>query len=484
MEKHVWELEYCSNMAKMTPIHVAATWPYGLQLILEWATDDIDIDQRDARGCTPLNIALALSEVGCCEGSHDMLCNNCECSRSTELLLQFGARIAKRSSPSSCLVGSLRTKQLILEHLKSRCLELQGVATRLLSIPIGVAGDQLQDVRIPEIIGLLKESGITLRPTLERQFRNWGSIYAWIYDTATASYAYKLGFRDINGYDYYGRLPIARVQASVNIPYVNWLLEHGARLDVPYLENRSDSRLSACHVALYQLAGSWPLYGHVVQPLLGSGAPMQLSDGCGCKCTTNGCYPLTYLLMAIIGNYEPIPVLLELFDILTSCGVDLISESWILPHCIRAVTFREMQMKHTCCQQNPFHRRRIGYEEEEEDAELGSIFVSLMENIEMAYEEKGTLRDFLEGTYRDIMTATLERRNSRVLTIDERKEAEEIGVIWETDAEDEFDHSNSESMLETKDPQHWLMKMDEIMPELPGWSPPNTVGVANYGRSP
>ncbi|EOO04149.1 hypothetical protein UCRPA7_315 [Phaeoacremonium minimum UCRPA7] len=72
------------------------------------------------------------------------------------------------------------------------------------------------------------------------------------------------------------------------------------------------------------------------------------------------------------------------------------------------------------------------------------------------------------------MTATLERRNSRILTIDERKEAEEIGVIWETDAEDEFDHSNSESMLETKDPQHWLMKMDEIMPELPDPTGPVT----------
>lgn len=502
LRKHVWKMEYCTNVARMTPLHVAPTWTYGLQFLLKWAADDIDIDQRDAGSNTPLTVAIILSGSNCHEGNSNVLCQHCDCFKSTELLLQAGACIGKCFPHKfDCDSGSLRTKMLLLEHLKVRCLELQRVVLSEISLSIDVAAAQLLDARIPEFVELLDEYGITLPSALEREFRAWTPVYCRIRDTTMADYAYELGFRDINGYDQLGWSPIGSYYW--NSQYIAWLLSKGARIDMPlFATPRASSKITAAHAILGDISPHWPetappssystWTSGLIQILLALGAPLQISDGSVCKCTLSGCYPLTYLLRPILESQNRVSNFQRLPEILAASSIDFINTPWIQLHCIRALTFNELQMTHTCCRQDKSSRRldhirglrenekEEEWEEEEEDNDVVATFDFLMGRLEMAYREHtGTFEEFLNGAYQSIMSAVLDKQNSRVLTLEERRAAEEIGVVWEADEGDT--HEDLEVPVPaTKDSQYWLNKMDEIMPELPGWSPENGFGSGSY----
>ncbi len=60
----------------------------------------------------------------------------------------------------------------------------------------------------------------------------------------------------------------------------------------------------------------------------------------------------------------------------------------------------------------------------------------------------------------------MESLHSNRMTDEEKEEAEQIGVVWDSDPQAEADDSSFDTWLKERETvEYWLRRMDEIMPE-------------------
>ncbi|KAJ9149793.1 hypothetical protein NKR23_g4090 [Pleurostoma richardsiae] len=445
----VWEPSYCTNVFRWTPLHLAAGWPAGLEALLASGGDAV-VNQRDAWGETALDIAVKWTEETCPEGRTYNMCHDCDC------------------------FSSLRTRLVVLKHLGERVLQLQEEVQQLLPADSGflrgLPAGQLADAQIPAMLDLLREEGASVPPLLIEQFEKWWPIYHEINDVRTADIAYHLGFRDVNGHNWEGKPPIATTHRP---PYAAWLLDHGASLTEPILKPKDPRDLVAAHLVSYMT----PVYDEFIKEVckvLNSGASLQTSDGCSCKCTPEGCYPLTFFLSDFL-EHKP-SRLADPLALLERTKIDLTTSSWVAVHYIRFSTFEALEMVHTCCRQDPYPRSNDLYEQDDEEFDNKcdglvdeKTFEALVGELEDAYRASSeTFRGFMEGHWQQRIDVVLEEIDSRVLTEQEKRDAEEIGVVWKpvvpkTSTTSFFPH------YPDRDLQYWMSMMDEIMPELGKW---------------
>ena len=452
---HAWDPSYYENMMRMTPLHLAVGWPEGLQALLMEASPDL-IEVRDSAHKTALEYALYCSINLCCNWWHNTMCKNCDCYKSAELLLEYNAIIPNIIQ----LCCSMRTRMVLLQHLKTRCLRFRTLISKRRQL-IDRRMQNGWDIGLPAIYKFLEETGVAIPRTLGNQFKGWRSVYSRIQDTATADAAYSLGFRDINDGTVGDWFRLRREGFGLGV----WGLTHGGSLTVPYRNG------TVAHGIMDGISRS-AVEGEqeTTLRLLNLVCPLKSGDGCTCKCSKGGCYPLNIYLRRM----HPYHLALELLE---ASGVDLGRASWLPYHCIQALVFEKLGMHHTCCQDND-DTLRHDWEVSVDDGELMAMFDVVVKDLEDRFRRSGeTFRQFAEGTLREKTNDVRTKLEAQSLKDDSKRKLETFGSVWGPDVARPV---TTEMHMDKADPKFWLGIMDMIMPELGDCSRDHSPFTTNY----
>ena len=261
---------------------------------------------------------------------------------------------------------------------------------------------------------------------------------------------WKLGFRDVNGKDSFGRTPLMVNQLKfpsewrqyVNssrsfanwLEFVTWILGKGAdlyaRQDKTFIEGQCGTELlgvsaisflawiMSMGIAFHQLVPNFPFHGRI-RPEMGLAHPPDeetftestlqtlrrivmdcTTDDCTCSCSVSGCTMRTIIGKSYIDHgwsknpwgytnhyREVILYLAQLTNVDASLGSSEV---------LRFLTFRELDLKHTCCywkfMNGVFMVMRISDQAEidefrEEDSEGLSKLEELLTEFEMKMNE-------------------------------------------------------------------------------------------------
>ncbi|KAI1410272.1 hypothetical protein F5Y13DRAFT_192459 [Hypoxylon sp. FL1857] len=356
-----------------TPFHLAANWPRGLEILIEFAGDATEaiMHTSDNGGKTPLEFAIELEEP-----------------HSVKILLDAGMKFGfKQFWPIQVLRDSAQAdeiKSIVIGTLATRRRNLWQLA--LINLPpkiienFGVEEDALLDTNAFDVLQALRREHILL-PTIYDDCRP-GSVYHWCgINRSIAQKLFDAGFRgpDVKFCGYtplmameteglYNGSPSCRLVAKLEL--LHWFKTHGADLHTPVpvfgyslsSENyRSHPTYPVIHLIATRLGEV--LYKDIEYPLLDRElfklkAPKEnvsrnqrsqllkllgdgIADPCICYCTTNGCTPASKYACGFLGIAK------RYYLYYDTMGV--ISKRVIALDIIRVSTFEILGMKHTCC---------------------------------------------------------------------------------------------------------------------------------------
>lgn len=133
---------------------------------------------------------------------------------------------------------------------------------------------------------------------------------------------------------------------------------------------------------------------------------------------------------------------------------------------LRYFTFEILGLKHTCESKYKWLTNEEIEEIQDEDKEKLKTLEELMEQFELEFNELQHTEDggnpftsFLMATWAPRMEQVLRDMELRNLTLQELRESEEAGVVW--------DVSPPEAGIEldpVRDVEYWMTKLDEIAP--------------------
>lgn len=173
--------------------------------------------------------------------------------------------------------------------------------------------------------------------------------------------------------------------------------------------------------------------------------PAHDTDACHCKCSAVGCTPLTSLLKGMVWYGWNMGDLLQLITPFTFYLKYFCDDLDVGHHtaALQYLTYTVLNIPHSCCQPYRLSEGRAFYEKVEEIQDEYAYELALLEELLGEFEselvailqnpEQGLvdLIDFWERTWVGRMTEVLERIEGSDLTDDERRGAEEIGVVWD-----------------------------------------------------
>lgn len=342
-----------------------------------------------------------------------------------------------------------RLKQLALDNLPATELE-----------QLGLVSDRVLDYSASRVVHLLQERGICIPEALAVTRSRSLSVYQALSNPEDAELFFRIGFHDTESwYD-----PIL----SKKIWYINWLAKHGAiSCQLKSMESAMDIFM-ANHI--YNKIGEnikydifWdqlrsstfddelsisPLAARIawIHKLNTVALPAKIADTCNCKCSDEGCTPFTSLLKSMSDYYgslfssqspPPRPIQrLNLF--LKYFGNDL--EVRHHTAALRYLTYTALGIPHTCC--SPYDKF-LSKSEDVEDIKNEHVYeLELLEELLGDFErqiiailqdpnkEISDIIDFWECTWTKRMREVLNSLEGNDLTDEERRKAEEIGVIW------------------------------------------------------
>lgn len=356
------------------PLHVAAPWPKGIELLLQLGGDEIKtiLNAPNAFGESPLDYALELGQL---QSVELLVSANAEINLESTNNIET-SKMANQNSPQIdeiidflCQTLADRRKSM-LRHAREWLPTHETAKFRLED------QDMLQDTAF-EVSKVLQHQG----NHFSQWFRNVqpGSIYhSACLSMNLARALLKVGFESPNT-TFHGFTPLMTIglyyvthrrflEGTVDL--VTWFLDQGANLHssipVSGVKGIATQPTTPCleFKAIHQIADS---YGEGIyrsnitaedhlrvshmRAIISDASP----DPCTCYCSPKGCTPATLFMRSFFKICRRHLKASDYLDIMHE-GIELISAFLkndracdIATDVIRASTFQRLGMKHTCC---------------------------------------------------------------------------------------------------------------------------------------
>ncbi|KAI1373936.1 hypothetical protein F4677DRAFT_461777 [Hypoxylon crocopeplum] len=355
-------LLYINLLDGLTPLHLAAKWPRGLSILIEFAGEAIQsiINVQYERLETALDLAIRLAEPD-----------------SVQLLLDAGASVTSLGIlVFSCLKDGARAERIaciMAESLVRQRRELYRLALQNLST------DTLEDLGLDEGV-LLDEKAFDVAEALRRKSvlvpavydaLKPGSVYHSPYINALmAQKLFDDGFHEINS-RLHGFTPLMTKCYSSRdsvLELVSWFEDHGADLYAPHPmppttldANEWRPTYRTIHQITYFLGFNDRILCNLRQhedlgnkdrlSRLSRLLKVRVTDHCLCYCTVNGCIPISKYIRGFSasssrGDFNArIPWVAGTVELAISDD----NERQAALDMIRVIVFEFLGMKHTCC---------------------------------------------------------------------------------------------------------------------------------------
>ncbi|KAI0436950.1 hypothetical protein F4803DRAFT_197268 [Xylaria telfairii] len=500
------------NLLGHSPLHLAVDKPKFLRVLVQAADTTILNQASFGPNCRSiLEAALVVSgELRCLEGHSSRRCRRCSCAESVVILLKADCALpVSETLQQSLNRASQRCKLKYIRHVKDRRDRLRQLA--LENLPptevdrLGLAPGHVLDSFAPQVVQLLQDHYHVQIPAaltvLEMEPRDQGSplsIYQALADRRDAELFFRSGFHDTDSWCRYDVVGLDGFNNRFNsrsfLLYLHWLMKHGSMshqlksfksgnriFATNYLflilgQNLGPSIYNRCF--FYDSSIELPLDERRawIHELNTSVLKTNNADACRCKCSPKGCTALTSLLKGMSAYYRDSDEISRHFvdplvNYLTFSCDDLDAGDHIVM--LQYMTYTALGIPHSCCQlyRTHAHQNFYGKFEEIQDEyaydlalleelvnELESELVAILRNPEQGLVD---LISFWERTWAGRVGEILDRLEGNDLTDDERRGAEEIGVVW--------DKMGPEPPPEVEEDwrklDYWMAKLEKIEAE-------------------
>ncbi|KAI8635327.1 hypothetical protein F5Y19DRAFT_407376 [Xylariaceae sp. FL1651] len=509
---------------------LAVHWPAGFRILLD-ATPSIIASIQDYS--VPLSkftesllqIVLEDCKLVCTSKYLFVMCDDCNCSESLEVLLDHNyflssrkiseiLRFVGRSYPTKVAYVLLQhLKQwrerlwgLLAEHLPGRFQQTRPEDTPLLDVEAPRAIAELKNIGIsPYVLFGLERGDYRLGPELHDDH----FIHNIISSAEIAQLAFDMGFRDVEAASC-GVTPlmsavVSRESWELDPDHCEWLAQHGADVTrhVPWVNEEHFSYEAFAplprHTIFHKVSVKMGLthqgdFSSLCSRILDS----IKGDGCSCACSpgSGGCSPITtYINTYIQAEYlfwynGPKYIidrelgrgwLSQVCNLITHKPVDDNATSELVETIIRSLTFNWLEIRHTCCNTIDSDRGSEGdtlpvdygsdFEElrAEDTGRLCQLEQLVTEFIEQYRNYCGSLSAFLRVPWTEQMHLIDVEESKEKWSEHEKIAVTSIGVIPKYTEElgpvkvSELDYQDSDQEYQT--PEYWIRKLDIIANE-------------------
>ena len=469
-----------------TPLHLAAGWPYGIRTLLQHGAC---LNTTDQGGWTPLYYAI---ELGFSETVSVLMKADCSLILGRwaihDDLLEHATSAFLKVHPDRWSVSQEARTEVLDTVISSLAERRHNLQTRLaaLSIAAKINPGVFQDDRIldeyAQYAECVEEDAMRVDDDMPRYASSLLPDRRTVYHVShltveVAEKLWQIGFRDIDVPNEQGLTPLMCRRFSNLIDALDvssWLIQKGAKLH--RLQHRTQDYdadpttramelplvNSALHHVAYNIGDSATYLakreqsGHAKRlqielhrlckeaRLLAGIVLLDVScDDCVCACSLQGCLASTMMLKSFEKNFFLASSRRKWFVLATEYLIDLVGSSdscpdWLAKELIRYQTFKELELRHTCCKGN-YSLGLIPCDAEEqaeiqdEDHEKIEILESLLEEFE---EHRGNqdVLSFLKG-YWAMRMDQVHREQGHV----DKEALREIGVVLHKDSVEEVD---------------------------------------------
>ncbi|KAH6632437.1 hypothetical protein F5144DRAFT_489559 [Chaetomium tenue] len=462
------------NLSGQSPLHLAADKPSYLRLLVRTAGRAL-LEATDNAGVSALIFALNLSGWVCREKTSRRMCRQCECAECFMILIKEGnCAVPVHYSLQSFLKGA--SQQCRLQYaraLKLRRDELKQLSLEILpadeAAKLGLHREGVLDYFAPSAVLSLERRGVRIPGALDIE-RDLRSLYQLLDHPSDANLFFRVGFRDTNIWgDSVFRNKLSHT--GIDDDYLRWLGEHGS--EALFDMNGDISGTSATFVGIAEVLYHFS-FDNIeereavwLRGLNRAALRAEMADDCHCKCSPGGCTPLTFILhVADLNNTSTPP-----FE---RMRVESTIDNWVRymmdfpthleeKHhlaALRYFTFKCLNIPHTCCRRQVTEGAWLGEEEQETDEvedehdvdeveEEYAHCLLLLEELLVEFEPELTtalqasdpvedwdLEDtgpvgFWRVTWVNHMKQVVGELCGNELSDDERRAAEEVGVVWD-----------------------------------------------------
>lgn len=488
-----------------TPFHLAAENPRYLELLIRHSESSTLINLPDYRGRTPLAYAVECSSSCCRNRARRRKCSRCKCADCALILLKADCSVPYSTFLDDITLSrsSERCRRRYIAYLANRRERLKQLALQLLTDSeaqrLGLRDARMLDFHAEETVKLIQQQGVRIPDALAITVgdeEEYCPIYYRASELHHADLLFRSGFRDVDiGHDL-KTTPLAR--GSNDPRYCQWLVEHGADpfRQLPGTPASLQPSLTSGVCSAYPIFKNlaWQIHdcpgnhpkSHMmrsIQALSANILSVDIADNCQCRCSPGGCSPFTYMLQGLWyrGKRHPKSIASWFYWYLESFEADLRPTHHVAA--IRFLTFTALDIVHTCCYPRLaqiFSHSPDDVDDVEEDE---ALMLELLEELVEVFERRMTVilaedtggasqfSEFWQGYWVDRMDAELARLNGSDLSEEERRKAEELGVVWHdrSDLDDQSD-LNDQSDLDSVDSldhgpsESWFRELDRIIP--------------------
>lgn len=493
-----------------SPFHLAADKPLVLDVLLK-AEDRSLLDQRDTTGLTALEIAMLCSADKCSNGRGTDRCKTrrCDCCRCIDLFLNAKCSVRMYASAGNddapklhALLGrasELARRKYVHYMRRQRTSTMESLSSR----PHASTNSYKRE---PQAEFQTTPFGANTITRSQQTRKVWatpdaaddiGWMFLEISDPHYAALFHRNKFHPHpscltelrQGF-------LENTPHKMNYAYLHWLISKGVDLlsrslkGPPFVEGFPNIGLFGAHFAFYfihlsldiersdnlsrQTNVPWKTSMDLTAKILRE----NLTDGCNCHCTIEGCSPFTWMMKGdiIIRFAENSLTLNYCVDIIAShyrrCGPELTLITY--KAAIRFMSFFVLGLSHTCC--NAWNIARCGEEWVDRDDvdmcnEEQAPLLETLEKLVAEFEEKAgeylktdpdggnEFPQFWVQYWKVRMEEELRELETIKLTDEERHSAEEVGVRWGDQEAKENPYDDQ------RDLEYWFFELDEICPE-------------------
>lgn len=483
-------------MYGMTPLHLAADQPECLQLLLRTA----DIRMLHSVNRLPRTVMHYVLDLNgtTCQAQHDELCGPpCPCTKCLELLFHTECTLSTDSFTMSCVLNaSLHIRVKYATEVRNRRERLKHLALQHFTYSeiddFGLNNGNILDSQTTRVIEQLQIRNVPVPTSLGVNYPcpaeyHHVSLYQFLPRLRDAEIFFSLGFRDFNTVNKLGFPMLAAfAEEGRSLPYLLWLLEHGAQL---YHRLDYTSHTHTTQRIWGATSAHWIFY--CIGSCLSSGArfdhdtvtafdslqlkimPVDITDECHCRCSLRGCSPFLWMLKTMAQR--------------CSEGYQQLAHklSWYIRHhgshmtaqhhkeCIRFITFEALDTQHTCCAGGSRNDRVPNYDKQDvqEIQEDQAYLLEILEHLVLDFENKVTdilqseiadtlanLVEFWTGYWCDRLKQVLKELDGCEISPDEKAGAEGLGIKWENNSPVEAQTPKEDE----SDINYWYRRINEI----------------------
>lgn len=483
-----------------TPFHLAAAKAWILEILLDYGDCNI-LDRRDLSGFTALETAMVHSIEYCRNAQNISDCdsNEYECCMCLDLL--FGAQCSVRMHKLTETDHAPELHVFLMDACgHAQYKYVQYMERRQVSAMRSPSSSPYASTKSSDCESNKEVTQVERKVTSSPGQRKLSSMHdvaddmSWVFleinDHSLGELFYNHGFKP-------HPFCLNHLRNGKHI-YLVWLVSHAvdpffrsSKGPAPIKDNPNIG-LFGVHFAFYFMSmRQLPLpyndqLGQVTRDdfvaLTRTVCRQNLTDGCVCHCTIDGCSPFTWMMKGNFLSFAPQSAILHIhdwdIDTLVSyymlCSLELTSLTYRAA--IRYATFVALGLVHTCCKPGELIRHEAEWVEGDDVNTTNEEQVALLEVLEVLvneFEEKASefmkpdssgnssFPQFWILCWKIRMTEELQTLGGKELTDEERRGAEDIGVRWQIPEE----VTEKENPYNQDDPQYWFYELDKTCPE-------------------